>query len=188
MLTSSAALWLPPRWWPKRANVTASKMLDLPLPLVPESIHRGDPSKRISCSSLYERNPDSFTRWGIITTPKFPACHLRRSVWPLRRKRHAGNRSGLHFLEQPVGDGEDRLSFGLVVLDQLLPQVVAHRLGEALVVAAVAADERGPKRPGLLPVPGVPPGEDAVEVAQHLLQLVRTGRVADVQVHEVVRR
>ena len=52
LLMSSAALWLPPRWWPNSAYVTASNTLDLPLPLVPESIHSGDPSKRISCSSL----------------------------------------------------------------------------------------------------------------------------------------
>src|SRR5438067_10626774 len=63
---SSAALWLPPRWWPNSAYVTASNTDDLPLPLVPESIHSGEPSKRISCSSLYDRNPAIFTRCGII--------------------------------------------------------------------------------------------------------------------------
>src|SRR5437764_14488878 len=66
LLMSSSALWLPPRWWPNRANVTASNTDDFPLPLVPESIHSGDPSNRISCSSLYDRKPDIFTRCGII--------------------------------------------------------------------------------------------------------------------------
>src|SRR5262245_5681026 len=69
LLTSSDALWLPPRWGPNRATVTAPQMRVLALPLVPESIHRRDSSNRTSCSSLYERNPESLTRCGIITHP-----------------------------------------------------------------------------------------------------------------------
>jgi hypothetical protein len=49
---SSLALIDPPRWWPNRAKVTASKMEDLPDPLSPDSIHRLDPSNATSCSSL----------------------------------------------------------------------------------------------------------------------------------------
>ena len=60
---------------------------------------------------------------------------------------------------------------GLVVLDQLLPQVVADRLAEALRRAGRRRTERRAQRAGLLPVAGVPPREDALEFAQHFFEL-----------------
>ena len=63
-----------------------------------------------------------------------------------------------------------------VVLDQLLPQVLADRLAEPFAAAALGGCKRRAERAGLLPVAGVPAREDAVEVAQHFFQLIRRPR------------
>src|SRR5262249_10752086 len=188
---SSPALIEPPRWWPNRAYVTASKTEDLPDPLSPDSIHRLEPSNATSCSSVYDRNPLNLTRRGIMLAPPGTACvpmnaergtrnaerdvtvHLARSAFRVPR-------SALPILrrEQLFQPVHQLCSLLVRVRHQFVPDVLADRLLKPLAVGRpVARHQRRPEGCRLLPVADVVPREDCLRLPQHFLQAVGPGRV-----------